>query len=142
MSRITVRGNLFPFFPLCARELEELLVALTDFLALAGDVSLTCVDDSQIAELNEQFLGCSGPTNILSFPAAGQTETEPVLGELVLSRDTLARECVLYGQSAREHLVRLLAHGLLHLAGLEHGPEMFGRTEEAVEHFRFLNFEF
>ncbi len=135
MSRISVRGNLFPFFPLCARELEALLASLTDFLGLTGDVSLTCVDDREIAELNEQFLGCSGPTNILSFPAAEQAGAEEALGELVLSRAALARECVLYGQPVGEHLIRLLAHGLLHLAGLDHGPEMFERTEEAVTHF-------
>ncbi len=137
MSGISVRGNLLPFFPLCARELEGLLASLTDFLALTGDVSLSCVDDQEIAGLNERFLGCIGPTNILSFPAAEQAGAEDTLGELVLSRAALARECVLYGQSVGEHLVRLLAHGLLHLAGLEHGPEMFERTEEAVTCFRF-----
>ena len=35
----------------------------------------------------------------MSFPAAEQVGAEDTLGELVLSRAALARECVLYGQS-------------------------------------------
>jgi probable rRNA maturation factor len=54
------------------------------------------------------------------------------LGSLVLSVDTLAREAFLYGQDPAAHLARLLAHGLLHLAGVPHGAEMEERTEAAL----------
>lgn len=54
------------------------------------------------------------------------------LGSLVLSVDTLARESFLYGQDPAAHLARLLAHGLLHLAGVPHGAEMEERTEAAL----------
>ncbi len=83
------------------------------------DLTITC--DAEISAYNERFLGCAGPTNILSFPAGGDD-----LGSLVLSADTLLRECRLYGQPPREHSVRLLAHGLGHLLGFDHGPEMDG----------------
>lgn len=66
-----------------------------------------------------QHLGCHGPTNVLSFPGA-----PGMAGALLLSLDTLERECLLYGQEPCEHLLRLLAHGMGHLAGLDHGPEM------------------
>ncbi|MDR2488996.1 MAG: rRNA maturation RNAse YbeY, partial [Desulfovibrio sp.] len=46
------------------------------------------------------------------------------LGCLALSVDTLLRECFLYGQNTDEHCIRLLAHGLSHLMGMDHGPEM------------------
>lgn len=84
-----------------------------------ASVDLYLVTDAAMAAANEEHLGCQGPTNVLSFPGA------PGLpGTLLLSLDTLDRECLLYGQEPEEHLLRLLAHGVAHLAGLDHGPEM------------------
>lgn len=58
------------------------------------------------------------------------------LGAVILSAETCAREALLYGQSTREHFFRLLCHGILHCAGLEHGPEMDAVTEDALEEMR------
>ena len=85
----------------------------------AGKTRIFLVDDGQIAILNKRFLNCNGPTNVLSFPAKGGDEAV-----LFISMDSLRRESLLYGQNAREYFIRLLAHGLCHLAGLDHGPEM------------------
>ena len=83
------------------------------------DVLLVVSNDGETAGLNARALGCTGPTNILSFPGEGRR-----LGDLFLSADTLARECVLYGQDHTRHAVRLLAHGMGHISGYDHGPEM------------------
>jgi probable rRNA maturation factor len=132
MIHLETRARFNPTLPLSRSELLPLLTSILECLGLGGrDLSLECVDDRRIAALNEDFLGCTGPTNILSFPAsddAGGT----VLGELALSVDTLSREIHLYGQDPREHLVRLLAHGILHLAGYDHGEIMDCLTEMAV----------
>ena len=85
-----------------------------------------------MAGLNRRAMGVPGPTNILSFPG------EPLTGlaELVLSSETLRRECVLYGQEPLRHLVRLTAHGFGHVCGFDHGPYMddfTGRLEAAAE---------
>ena len=50
-------------------------------------VELVVAGDGDIAEVNARNLGCSGPTNILSFPGDGAS-----LGTLFLSADTLERE--------------------------------------------------
>lgn len=84
-----------------------------------GAVDLYLLTDAAMARANARHLGCAGPTNVLSFPGA-----PGMAGMLLLSLDTLGRECLLYGQEPREHLLRLLAHGMGHLAGLDHGPEM------------------
>ena len=88
-----------------------------------ADVELLFVRDAEIAELNRQYLDCQGPTNCLAFPAAGLPGAA-LGGSLFVSLDTLHRECLLYGQAPVDHLCRLLAHGLAHLAGFEHGAEM------------------
>ena len=106
---------------------ERLLAAL----GMRGRaVEVRFVDDGEIERLNGEFLGLPGPTNVLSFPAG---ERKGYLGEIALSVDTLMREAVLYGQEPGAHLVRLLAHGLLHLAGYEHGEAMDALTDGAVE---------
>jgi probable rRNA maturation factor len=44
----------------------------------------------------------------------------------------VAREAFLYGQTPRQHFIRMLCHGILHLAGFDHGPQMFDLTDQAV----------
>ena len=85
---------------------------------LAG-VELHLLTDAAMAEANALHMACPGPTNVLSFPGGSG-----MAGTLLLSLDTLERECLFYGQDPREHLLRLLAHGIGHLAGLDHGPGM------------------
>lgn len=82
-------------------------------------VELFIVRDGHMARENLRCMGCQGPTNVLSFP--GDAE---LAGEMLLSADALYRECLLYGQPPAVHLLRLLAHGMGHLQGLDHGPEM------------------
>ena len=109
--------------PLDRRELRHALEPMCATVAAAGrpveSVDLYLLDDAGMAAANARHLGCHGPTNVLSFPGAAG-----MAGSLLLSLDTLARECLLYGQDPCEHLLRLLAHGMGHLAGLDHGPEM------------------
>jgi len=118
-----------PRLPLSWAELMDIFEGLAGVFGLADwAVSLRLVEDAEMAGLNRTFTGCLGPTNVLSFQA-GDGEG---LGDLVLSVDTLARESFLYNQDPHKYAVRLLAHGLLHLMGHDHGPEMDGLTDLAV----------
>gem|GEM_PF-157214 len=194
MIELLTETRLNPRFPLSRSELRPLLQDILSVLGLQhSSLTLRLVGDGEIARLNQEFMGCTGPTNVLSFPARdeweggaaedalsdmgpdiqdalsimrksgldesedgeeafrslrlvlpgellghaacseGESEAKPAevaepdrsyLGEIALSVDSLARETRLYGQEPREHLVRLLAHAVLHLSGLDHGPEM------------------
>lgn len=106
-----------------------LLAAMLEALGAddAKAPELLIADDRESARLNGRHLGLAGPTNILSFP--GGEEGGP--GSLVLSAPALRRECLLYGQDGEEHLVRLLAHGLVHLLGHDHGALMDALCDEA-----------
>ena len=138
--KIVNATRLDPRFPLSRRELAAVCDTILDALELSGrTLTLTLTDDRDIAAVNAEFLGCTGPTNVLSFPAADGGDEPAVridgddLGELVLSVDTLVRETELYGQEPVEHLARLLAHGILHLAGFDHDEVMFDLTDAAVD---------
>jgi probable rRNA maturation factor len=116
--------------PFCRRELSRLLDAIRTELGLQEmPVSLALADDALMAELNRDYRGTPGPTNVLSFGSEGDEWG----GEIVLDLDALEREAWLYGQDTGEHAARLLTHSVLHLAGQAHGPGMYGATEAAVE---------
>ncbi|MUM76858.1 rRNA maturation RNase YbeY [Pseudodesulfovibrio sp. F-1] len=141
--RIVRQTRLDPAFPLSRRELAGVVATILEALGREGaSLEITLVDDSEMARLNAGFMGCPGPTNVLSFPTGhgdvfrgevGSAGESAYLGELALSVDTLVREAHLYGQPEQVHLARLLAHGVLHLAGYDHGPEMDDLTELAVD---------
>lgn len=92
------------------------------------EVELHCVRDGHMAQLNTRHMGCSGPTNVLSFPSSQNPQqdqpAEGAVATLVLAVDTLRREAFLYGQDPEEYMVWLLAHGMGHLMGYDHGSAM------------------
>lgn len=86
---------------------------------ITDNLEIFLCDDSFIAQKNINFLDCFGPTNVLSFPALSNAN-----GSLIISLDTLHREAYIYNQTVKEYFLRLAIHGLVHLAGYDHGPKM------------------
>ncbi len=87
-----------------------------------AELSVLVTDDATIAELNHAWRGRQGPTNVLAFAMhdgepLGQ---ESILGDVVVSLDTAAREAAAQGVSLHQRITELLAHGLVHLLGLDH----------------------
>ena len=127
--------HLWAYLPLNRQELLAAVAAMCAALGMkTGMPEIVITDDAGSEECNRAHLGCPGPTNVLSFPLTAQNAASGVMGSLVLSVPVLRREALLYGQEPAGHCIRLLAHGLAHLAGFKHGPEMWelcGRLEEA-----------
>lgn len=121
--RIAIYSTAFWRMPLSRRELEKCLslmaAAVPQDMEPPAEVELYCLRDGEMAWENAACMGAPGPTNVLSFPGG-----EDMPGILLFSMDTLYRECLLYGQTPWEHAVRLLAHGMGHLLGLDHGSAM------------------
>jgi len=81
------------------------------------------VDDARIAQLNEAYLQHQGPTNVISFPMreGDHNEINPeLLGDVVISMDTCAREAESAALSPETRFNQLLIHGILHLFGYDH----------------------
>ena len=88
-----------------------------------GELSVVLVDDARIADLNQTYLQHTGPTNVISFPMreGDFSQINPhVLGDVVISMDTCAREAEEAGISMETRLDQLLIHGILHLLGYDH----------------------
>ncbi len=132
LATVTASPGLDPGCPASRREIAALAERVLTTLDLPeAELELHLVDDRRMAAIHRDFMGRTGPTNILSFPDEDPARPR-FIGHAILSIDTLLREADLYGQDPATHLTRLLAHSILHLAGLDHGPEMDQLTDTTV----------
>jgi probable rRNA maturation factor len=96
-----------------------------------GSVAILLADDEAVGELNREWRGKDGPTNVLSFPAA--PSAAPHLGDIALAYETCAREAAEQGKALEHHLTHLVAHGVLHLLGWDHQTDAEADRMEAFE---------
>lgn len=87
------------------------------------ELSIVFTDDEAIREINAEWRGMDKPTNVLSFPAFPVKPGKmpgPMLGDIVIARETVEREAADLDKTTEEHLTHLLVHGFLHLFGYDH----------------------
>ena len=148
-----------------ANEQEELPVDLDRWVTFArtvvesrglrGDVemNLLFVDEPTIAHLNQEFLGKTGPTDVLSFPIEDETEFSgrspdqggsgpgsvpllkptTLLGDVVHCPVVAARNAIANDTSDDDETALLIVHGILHLLGMDHVQESEAEAMEALE---------
>jgi probable rRNA maturation factor len=109
------------------------------------ELSVLFVGEDVIAELNEQHLGASGPTDVLSFPIDGE-QVEPgrwpdgggpgpdrlvsdpdglplLLGDVVICPSVAAANAPAHAGTYDDEVALLLVHGILHLLGMDHADD-------------------
>ncbi len=92
-------------------------------LELGAELSVALVGDAEMRELNAAYRHIDRPTDVLSFALAEDAATpgQPrLLGDVVISLDTAARQAARRGAAVLDEVRTLLAHGLLHLLGYDH----------------------
>lgn len=113
---------------------------------VAGEVSVTLVDDAAIRELNRTWRGIDRPTNVLSFPTLRRTaqpgdadpgktgeRTPALLGDIVIAFEATAGEAEAEGKPLAHHLAHLAVHGFLHLLGYDHESDEDAEVMERLE---------
>ncbi len=88
-----------------------------------GEVSVLIVDDEQIQAINSDYLERDRPTNVISFAMTeglGGALHPELLGDIIISAETAARDAVAGGLQLMDEMEFLLIHGLLHLLGYDH----------------------
>ena len=134
--RITIE-NRQRTLPIRAKQLRTVAETILNALEYpASELAITIVGDRRIRILNRQYLGKDRPTNVISF-ALNEGEfsglNPDVLGDVVISAATAAREAAEAEIPYFERLSFLLLHGILHLVGYDHersGPTEAARMEE------------
>ncbi len=111
------------------RSLKRLLKKLE---RSAAEVSVLVVDDEQIQQINRDYLDRDRPTNVISFAMTegegGEINPE-LLGDIIISAETAARDAATGGLQLMEEMEFLLIHGLLHLLGYNHENTSPDETE-------------
>lgn len=96
------------------------------------ELSVLLTDDSAMADLNRTWRGKDGPTDVLSFPGDASPAAR-LLGDVVLSIDTLKADAARDGLSVTDHLAHLVVHGILHLVGYDHESDPEAAAMEKAE---------
>lgn len=108
---------------------------------LLGPINYIFCDDDSILEVNRRFLSHDYFTDIITFD---YTRGRRVSGDIFISLDTVASNAVTVGAPYGEELLRVIAHGLLHLCGInDKGPGerevMEAHEDEALRTYRTIN---
>jgi len=85
----------------------------------ASDVDIAIVDDPEIRALNAAHRGIRRRTDVLAFPLELAGEASGLLGQVVISAETAARQARKIGVPLPLELELLTTHGVLHLAGYD-----------------------
>jgi len=72
--------------------------------------------DDEVRELNRTFRGIDEPTDVLSFPSAGQFADSA--GDIAIAVPYATRQAKARGESLQTELCYLAIHGALHLMGV------------------------
>ena len=122
----------------CGISLEEIEQTVRVILGALdcpdGEISILIVDDQEIEKLNRKYLNRDGPTNVIAFPMReGEFShfSPQLLGDVVISTDTAAREAQYSDMSIKQRFNELLVHGILHLFGYDH--ETSGQDAQEME---------
>jgi len=111
---------------------------------VGGELTLTFLDRDDIAELNAEHMGKSGPTDVLSFPM----DDEPLdgvptlLGDVVISPAVAADQFAEHAGTLDDEFALLVVHGILHVLGHDHAEHdesaaMRSRELDLLERFHW-----
>lgn len=103
-----------------------------------GTISYILCDDDYLLEINKQYLQHEFYTDIITFD---YVEDGVINGDIFISVDRVKENAASFGVSEEEELMRVFAHGVLHLTGLkdataEEASQMRKAENESLELFR------
>lgn len=112
-----------------AKEIINLI--LEDNKISNSTINMIYCDDTYIHRINWEYLSHDYPTDIITFTI----EDEPYLCEMYISADTAQNNAKEYQVSLNNELLRLAAHGALHIAGFDDNTEELRNKMKLKEDF-------
>jgi probable rRNA maturation factor len=140
--RLNISASDFHELPI---ELEKRLDLLAEHILLDQNkdglkVNLKLVSSKEMKELNKEFREKDLDTNVLSFPASNDIQKiSGELGDIAMSIPYIQNESQNLNRDVEDHMMHLLAHGILHLLGFDHKEEQEANIMEAQE-IKYLEF--
>ncbi|OQB42056.1 MAG: Endoribonuclease YbeY [Candidatus Latescibacteria bacterium ADurb.Bin168] len=105
---------------------------------IPASVAIVFVGPERMRELNRSFRGKDAVTDVLTFDLADSVDS--VEGEIYVCPEFAAGQLGTYGTDLHQQVVRLVLHGVLHLAGHDHhtladGKRMADLTRRYLREF-------
>ncbi len=107
------------------------------------ELSVTMVTDERIAELNSEYLGKAGSTDVLSFPLHELEPGSPpdpapnsppfTLGDVLIAPSYVRRQAEELEVGFNDEMALMLVHGILHLMGYDHRDDADAELMESRE---------
>ncbi|MCX7025012.1 MAG: rRNA maturation RNase YbeY [Spirochaetes bacterium] len=136
-NRAEIRVEGIPPLPWTERLRSWILDALAGLGKESWDLSVVLCGDGFISDLNREYRGKEGPTDVLSFPLGdfyGEGgERRFLAGDVVVSLPALSRNASDFDVDESEELKRLVLHGMLHLSGMDHASNDPGEPMLALQ---------
>ena len=85
---------------------------------IPGEISFIITSDDYLRTVNKEFLKHDYFTDVISF---NYSFGDNVAGEIYISEDTVRRNAVEYNVDFDNEMLRVMIHGVLHLAGYNDG---------------------
>ncbi len=121
---ITSEGGPFPDVP--ARTIRARAEKMLAHLGLDAEVSIALVGDRAMKALHARWMGDPTTTDVLSFPLHDRPREviarggEMALGDIAVCVPQAKRQARTRKVSVLDEATALVAHGILHLCGLDH----------------------
>ena len=103
-------------------------------------VNLKLISSKEMIRLNRDFRSKESDTNVLSFPASKDFQKiSGELGDIAMSMPYIESESHNLNRDLEDHMMHLLAHGILHLLGFDHVVDKDANLMEKQE-IKYLKF--
>ena len=106
-------------------------------------LTIRFVGDAEIAELNEEHMGRTGPTDVLSFPIEDASPGHPPvsspggppldLGDILIATNVVRQNADGFEVGFEDELHLMVCHGVLHVLGWDHMTDEEAEAMEARE---------
>ena len=97
-------------------------------------INLKLISSKEMIKLSEDFRAKNLDTNVLSFPADKDIQKiSGELGDIAISIPYIQNELQNLNRGLDDHMMHLLAHGILHLLGFDHHKDQDANIMEAQE---------
>ena len=98
-----------------------------------AEVTVRVVGLEEGRQLNEQWRGGAGPTNVLAFEHESLDVQSRLLGDVVVCAPVANAEALDEGRGRHAHWAHLVIHGTLHLLGYDHDNDADAAKMDALE---------
>ncbi len=78
-----------------------------------GEINVILTKDAELLKMNMEFLQRNNYTDVIAFEYSGN----PVSGDVYISMDRVIENAGKYGNKLEKEMLRVMAHGILHLCG-------------------------